>query len=199
MDAFTFRSFSTLTARPEANPAALWSLQSELMSYAVELFGPRNPDKTLYQPEFDPDGPHVRHRWNFDGAYAELSDTSKSDWPCALYELAHETVHLLDPRGIAGQASVPKASFLEEALATAYSMHCCQLARLPFKPPSGNYNVAVSNAVRLGQDFFGICRRLRERCGHFSAATAEDIIAVVPNCPRDVAELLASPFPGRGY
>ena len=54
-------------------------------------------------------------RQNLDGAFAELSRASECYWPTVVFEMAHETVHLLNP--------VPgNANNLEEGVAVAFSL-----------------------------------------------------------------------------
>lgn len=192
----SFRQFRSGSPLPAEDGAALWLLQLELMEYAEGLFGARNRSKILYCPDFDEDGPFVRHTPNFDGAFADLSLGSRIYWPCALYELAHETIHLLDPRG-STETGVPKANYLEEAAATLFALHCTDVAGLDKPVLNGNYAVAVDAMEKTGADPFSLASTLRAKHGHLSAITSEDILTEAPSCPADVAALLADPFPGR--
>ena len=64
---------------------------------AESVLGPRDGSKKIYQPQFADDGPHVRNTPNLDGAFVELSHGGECYWPTIVYEMAHETVHLLNP------------------------------------------------------------------------------------------------------
>ncbi|AXY01308.1 hypothetical protein L2726_004737 [Vibrio parahaemolyticus] len=98
------------------NKPALWQLQQELMSEAEALFGTRDESKVIYQPDWHVDGPHIRYSANKDGAFAELSFAAQTNWRLAVYQLAHETVHLLDQHG--GQQTI----LLEEGAAVRFSL-----------------------------------------------------------------------------
>ena len=71
----------------------------------------------LYLPQFNDDGPNVRFTLDGRGAYAELAPNAQRQWRFAVFQLAHETVHLLDP-GLLGTAT-----YLEEGVAVAFSHH----------------------------------------------------------------------------
>ena len=175
----------------------MWQMQQQLMAYAEQLFGPRSIRKTLYQPDYDEDGPFVRYTPSFDGAFADLSYNSKSSWPCAFYELAHETVHLLDPRG--DSSPVPTASVLEEAIASSFAAHCQEIAGVTPFPHKGNYSLAIELSQKLGRDLHEVGRDVRQKHGHFSNATAPQLMEIAPMCPEEVAKNLTSDFAGRGY
>ena len=83
---------------PGQDPSALWSMQLQLLRLAEDTLGPRDASKVIYQPIFVEDGPHIRNTPNLDGAFAELSRNAEGYWPTVVKELAHETVHLLNPR-----------------------------------------------------------------------------------------------------
>ena len=46
-----------------------------------------------------------------------MSDNGRFYWPTVVYELAHETVHLLNP------VFLGEANYLEEGVAVAFSLH----------------------------------------------------------------------------
>lgn len=191
------KQFLRLGSAPEESGDELWQLQLALMRYAESLFGTRSGGKILYLPDFDAEGPHVRHTPNFDGAYADLSFRSKTSWNCALYEMAHETVHLLDPRGT--PEHLPKASNFEEAVATAFAMHCSDIAGGTYLAPSPNYATALEHTASFRAHIFRVAYYVRRSFGHFSAATAENFLSFrISGLSKESAELLASNFPGRG-
>lgn len=61
--------------RPDQCADLMWELQVKLDSCAQQLFGKRNPNKSLLRPVFVADGPHVRNTLSLDGGFAELSPT----------------------------------------------------------------------------------------------------------------------------
>ena len=99
---------------PVDDPAALWPLQLRLLDAAESLLGARDLSKKVYQPQFTDHGPNLRKTPNLNGAFVELSRTAETDWAEAVFEMAHETVHLLNP--VAGNTNN-----LEEGVAVAFS------------------------------------------------------------------------------
>lgn len=83
--------------RPDDAPVFLWSLQRRLLQDAEIRLGPKEPGKEIFQPTFSDTGPHVVNTPTLDGAFASLSRNAAGFWPTCVYELAHETVHLLNP------------------------------------------------------------------------------------------------------
>ena len=109
---------------PLNDPVGLWSLQLELMSTAEAVLGPRDSSKRIYQPQFTDNGPLLRNTPAMDGAYVELSRAGQSYWPTVAFEMAHETVHLLNP--VAGDANN-----LEEGVAVAFFVTYSTVVRDP--------------------------------------------------------------------
>jgi hypothetical protein len=185
-------SFECPSASPEESPEALWALQLKLDAYAQKIFGPRNPNKKLYQPTFEAGGPNVRNTESLDGGFAELSLTAAKSWPAAINELAHETIHLLDPR-----VAFPKgegASWLEEGIAVNFSIVISNAVGNQGKVSLKKYRLANGLVNRLGGDMFRIASDIRRKCGHFSDATTSDILEVAPNLPKHIAEKLCANF-----
>lgn len=192
------KQFLLLDTPPEQSPEEMWRLQLVLLKYAESHFGTRSGKKILYRPDFDIDGPFVRHTPKYDGAFADLSFGSKSSWDCALNEIAHETVHLLDPRGTSKPA--PKSSNFEEAVATAFAMHCSELAGGTYRAPSRNYAIALAHTSSFTSNIFTVAYAVRRSFGHFSAPSAADFLSLEINgLSNESAKLLADTFPGRGY
>jgi hypothetical protein len=185
-------SFVCPDTSPEASPEALWALQLKLDDCAQKLFGPRNPSKKLYQPTFEAGGPNVRNTESQDGGFAELSLTAAKSWPAAIHELAHETIHLLDPRP--GYPIGDGASWLEEGLAVNFSLAISSAIGNQGKVSLKKYRLANGLVNRLGGDLFRKVSDIRKRCGHFSDATVFDILEVAPSLPKHVAEKLCMSF-----
>jgi hypothetical protein len=108
-------------------------------------------------------------------------------WPTVVYELAHETVHLLDP--IAGHTN-----WLEEGAAVEFSVLMSQqLTSHAMEPDSdSNYALARSLVAQLPSPTLGSIELLRQRFGALSSITADQIQAAFPSLPEDIAIRLAS-------
>ena len=134
--------------RPEVDPQALWRLQNELLTLAESLLGPRDSAKKIYQPNFDSDGPHIRNTPNLDGAFAELSPNAAGYWPTVVYEMGHETVHLLNPDRLG-------VNFLEEGMAVAFSLRAMERYGLPVEGiREESYAKALGLVRQLSPDVF---------------------------------------------
>ena len=104
---------------PLQDPPGLWQLQIQLLAIAESLLGTRDVSKQICQPRFCVDGPQIRHTPAKDGVYVELAGEARNRWDFVLFQMAHETVHLLNP--IVGDAKV-----LEEGVASEFSRYVQQ-------------------------------------------------------------------------
>ena len=176
---------------PEVNPRdapdALWALQKELLSVAEALLGPRDVSKKVYQPKFTDSGPHLRNTPNQDGAFAELSRKSECDWTNAIFELAHETIHLLNP-------IVGGTNNLEEGVAVSFSLQIQPPYNICMQPSLAAYLEAQQLADRLPGGPLEAARRVRERVGALSEARASDLEHLFPDVDRVVLSRLAGKF-----
>ena len=162
------------TPSPREDPSGLWSMQVHLLKLAEDILGPRDTSKLVYQPVFHDDGPHIRNTPNLDGAFAELSRNAEGYWPTALYELAHETVHLLNPRPGIG-------NWLEEGIAVAFSRYSEQRYGL-YNQCIGmdSYRRALELVSRLPSDPLVAGRLIREACGALNNATENIVMTLFP-------------------
>ena len=191
------KRFSIPSRLPKDSDSQLWQLQLLLDEYAQQIFGPRNPDKQLYQPTFSSnpaEQPCVINTISGDGGFAQLSVNASTYWPTTVYELAHETVHLLDPRPA---PPVGKGSnWLEEGVAVEFSLHCAGI--IFGKVPTVNspkYVTAKNITLKLGrQDLFEKCKKIREECGHFADATYDAIKMHAPSCDETALRKLTTRF-----
>lgn len=163
------------TSVPEADPSGLWWLQQLLLSWAEQLIGLRDRSKKIYQPVFHENGPHVRNTPSFDGAFAELGRGSKVYWPTVVFEMAHETIHLLNP--IAGYTN-----WLEEGIAVEFSIHAQQqFSIVPVQcPQSGPYHEALGMVRSLPDGAFRSAYRVRQALGSLGSATFEQLCILFP-------------------
>ncbi len=152
---------------PETDPSALWALQQELLGLAEQLVGKRDQSKRIFQPTFHENGPHIRNTPSLDGAFVELGSGSKVYWPTVVYEMAHETIHLLNP-------TVGYTNWLEEGVAVEFSIHVQrEFGLLIQSPSSGPYREALEMVRVLPDGVFRAAYRVREVSGSLSAASFE--------------------------
>ena len=175
---------------PVDDPAALWALQLELLGRAETLLGSRDQSKKVYQPQFTDCGPNLRNTLNRDGAFVELSRAAETEWAEAVFEMAHETVHLLNP--VAGNTNN-----LEEGVAVAFSLHVQPAYGINIRPGTTAYDHAHDLVCRLPRGPLAAGRRVRLEIGAFSAATPETLCRLFPELDKAGAEHLARPFKGR--
>ena len=173
--------------KPRDDPHALWSLQVELMSMAQSLLGHRDTSKQVYQPQFTDNGPCIRNTPNLDGAFAELSQSAGSSWPLAVFQMAHETVHLLNP--------VPGGTNnLEEGVAVAFSLQVQPSYGISVQISDPCYEHVLQLASMLPGGPLKAARHLRDCVGALSKVTTQDIEDLFPNIDRVVSSKLAEPF-----
>lgn len=165
------------TSKPNAPDSAgmLWTIQNELLSQAERLLGARDASKKIFQPVFRAHGPHVINTPAFDGAFAALSTNAESYWPTVVYEMAHETVHLLDP--IPGPTT-----WLEEGAAVLFSIKMsAELTTHPMAPAkSSTYSEAAALVSELPTPVFESIRRIRNAAGRLSLISPELISSLFP-------------------
>ena len=173
---------------PVNDPAGLWALQWQLIEIAERELGPRDRSITVYQPTFDDDGPFLRNTPNFDGAFVELSRNAEHYWPTAVFEMVHETVHLLNP--VVRDAG----NMLEEGVAVAFSLHVQPIYgfTMPVTMPS------YAEAMRLAESLPGGAlpggRLIRESAGALSSATEELLGRLFPVLDPRIRARLAGRF-----
>ena len=173
---------------PRHDPVALWALQQNLLSIAEAALGARDTSKKIYQPGFTDDVPHVRNTPELDGAFAELSRNSECYWPTAIYEMAHETVHLLNP--------VPgTGNYLEEGVAVAFSVYVQTLFGLQPQPISlASYRRALELVCRLPNDPLNAAKQVRAAVGPLNQVTLQHLEDLFPDVDRETLSNLAAPF-----
>ncbi len=173
---------------PGGDPSALWTVQLQLLRLAEDTLGPRDSSKTIYQPVFADNGPFIRNTPNLDGAFAELSRNAEACWPTAVYELAHETVHLLNPKPGVG-------NWLSEGIAVAFSVY----AQLHFKlePQRINmqsYHRSLELVSELPYGPLAAGRSIRDVCGSVNSATRIILETLFPSVDSEILRELCKPF-----
>ena len=158
---------------PGEDPTGLWSVQLELLTLAEDILGPRDTSKVIYQPVFADGGP------NLDGAFAELSRNAEGYWPTVVKELAHETVHLLNPKPGDG-------IWLSEGVAVAFSNYAQQQFKLePQRVKKPSYRRALELASELPPGPLAAGRRIREACGCLDNASQSILETLFPSVDQE--------------
>ncbi|QTD45446.1 hypothetical protein [Ottowia testudinis] len=178
---------------PATNPyqdrANLWAMQLHLLAMAERLMGPRDASKKILKPRFTAVGPVLRNTPNLKGAYAELSRNGRTWWPTVVFELSHETVHLLNP--VAGSGNR-----LEEGMAVVFSIHAQQKLKTVTlqQATRGAYFNAGELVNALPGGAFAAAKRLRRDWGALGAITAAQMRYTLPDIDPVLARALARPF-----
>jgi hypothetical protein len=178
--------FSTKTA--EADTAALWKLQEFLLMQCEGKLGQKAWNKKVYKPIFKGDRPHIINDRSGDGAFAALSSNAKSYWPTTLYELAHETVHLLNP-------VIDYTNFLEEGFAVYFSKEMSEIfTSHPMEPKdegSGAYYVRAHELVlQLPEPIYNSGKLIRQRFGSLGGVQSDQLSFLFPQLSSNVVAQL---------
>lgn len=174
--------------RPDQRPVEVWSIQQLLLRNAEQMLGPRDLAKKIYQPVFKDNGPILINTPNFDGAFAALSMNAAGYWPTFVYELAHETVHLLNP--VKGYTN-----YLEEGIAVAFSVEMShRLTSHPMAPRSSSvlYCEALQLVQALPISCFDAAKTIRNRVTALSAVTLEILCECFPSADETILAQLAA-------
>lgn len=172
--------------RPESDPVTLRRLQIELLDVAQGLLGTRDLTKRIHQPSFHPNGPRLLNTPNLDGAYAELSPNAAGYWPTTVYEMAHETIHMLNP-------TVSYTNCLEEGVAVAFSEYALALYGLPhFRTTFETYRRALELVSDLPGGPFEFAKRARVASGALNKVTLQQLTRLAPSHDPDKLRMLAS-------
>jgi hypothetical protein len=175
------------TLRPTEDPSTVWAVQTRLLLAAERLLGPRDYQKKVYQPQFGTDGqgPHIVNTPTFDGAFANLSANAAGYWPTLVFELAHETVHLLNP--IEGHTN-----WIEEGVAVAFSIHAQAIYGISLNPiPPGAYWDAFTLVDALPGGTFAFAKMVRAKFGTLHSFNGAELSAEFPRLSAELASRLA--------
>ena len=143
--------------------------------------------KKIYQPKFSDEGPCLRNTPNLDGAFAELSRAAECSWPEVVFEIAHETIHLLNP-------VIGGTNNLEEGVAVAFSLHVQPSYGVNLQPSIPSYLHALQLSLMLPEGPFRAAKRVRHRVGALNAVTAHDLRELFPSVEELVLGRLAERF-----
>jgi hypothetical protein len=191
-----FPSIPSTLPQESFDQVVVWQLR--LLERAQECFGPCSGSKQFHCHRFDPTGPLVRHTADGTGVLVVLSMGAAKDWRAAVFELAHETIHLFDP--VKGNARI-----FEEGVAVLFSL---EIAREVFGDGGhdaglcatlkhSSYREARDLMRKLGPDALTKVRAVRERCGGLSQVTVDHLREVYPGQEDATLQRLCEEFAGR--
>jgi hypothetical protein len=168
-----------------------WTLASragEILRLLEERLGPRDCSFTLLGVEFCETGPRTWFPGDCRHVVIQLSTSSLTDEIRALYQLAHECVHLLDPV-VCGTASV-----FEEGVATLFSAEYARRLCPTYLPCDAKYDAAASLAQQALTMSPGVIRQLRGEGVRFSAITPEQLRSACSGLSPQICGLLCANF-----
>lgn len=173
---------------PKNDLQALSTLQGVLMGEIEALLGTRDESKEISPPMFFDGGPRIMNTDDGSGVWVILSSNSEAYWPCALYELSHEVVHLLNP--IKGNTTV-----LEEAIATYFSEEMIiKHSGVEFKSNHPSYREAVNLLLKFKGSIYESIRKIRKDAGALSCVTHEIILKHQPELDTVTVDKLCEKF-----
>lgn len=183
-------SDSLVVARPITG-GFTWTLASRLgqmLRKAENQFGPRDKSFTIVGIEFRDGVPRVWFPGNCGHVVVQLGLTAMQDPNRAIFQLAHECVHLLDPAS-------GTTNNLEEGVATHFSLEFMQ-SQLGVSYQTGDpkYDNACSLVRSLLAVRNDVVKELRRLHGPLRGITAQQISAVCSGLNSSIAQHLASPF-----
>ena len=117
----------------------------------------------------------------------ELSRNGQRYWPTVVFEMSHETVHLLNP--IPGHTNN-----LEEGVAVAFSLHVQPSYGISIPVSMPSYRYALQLVRALSGQPLEAAARVRRQAGSFSAATRQCLAELFPEVDGDILDQLAGGF-----
>lgn len=162
-----------------------WSLTTwlgKLLRDAERQYGPRDKNWTILGVEFCGEIPHLWYPGNIGNISIMLTDSARLDPKQAMFQLAHEVIHLLAPNG-GGSANV-----IEEGIATAFAHQNSTLISA-----KSSYQAAEEQVLQLLQADASAILKLRTLRPSFSDFTPEFIVEQV-QIPVTLAVSLCEPF-----
>jgi hypothetical protein len=174
------------TTRPSDDLDSVCNLQNELLGFLAELVGERDMSKELLKPFFGGDIPMMVTLPGGKCIVARLSDIARDHWPSTVYELAHETVHMLNPMP-------DHTNFLEEGIAVEFSLLALrQYGCEPMSVAPDAYAEALQLVRELPGGAFAAARSLRAIAGSLGAVQLEHLREYAPDHSIEKLQRLAS-------
>lgn len=182
--------------KPLNDPGGVWSLQWQLLPMAEALLGVRDESKEICQPKFndDPDAnPQTVNTPSLDGAFVKMSRKALDNWNLVLFQMAHETVRLLNP-------VVGAAKTLEEGIAFEFSLYVQQFfvdyhgQKIHVWDKTPSYLRALDLVRELPGGAFAAGRSVRQRVGALENTAMPDLEDLFPDVDRTILRKLVERF-----
>jgi len=165
----------------------LTTLLGEILNQLEADYGPRDSGYTLLGIEFGGDEPHIRYPTKCKQIAIRLTDAARLAPEQALFQLAHEAVHLLAPTG-------KDALVVEEGIATLFSHRMSAAYGSSFRNNEPAYACAEQTVLEWLQIHPGGVQAVRAIEPNFFAWKPSIIGIASPNTPEKLALALCAPF-----
>lgn len=168
-----------------------WTLTTRLgdfLAKAETRFGSRQMDWTILGSEFFGDIPCVWYPGNRKHVAIRLTESARYDFNQALFQLAHETIHLLSPNG-SGPALV-----IEEGIATLFAEEMMAELKIEGMHASDNYIEALNLTRPLLSSHPDLIRGLRSLCPRIQDFTPDLVLSKAPELSTNMAHRLCDLF-----
>jgi hypothetical protein len=177
---------------PDGTGTTSWTLTTQLgalLHEAETRFGPRDKNWTILGIEYCGDTPMIWYPGNRSNISIMLTENAREDPSRAMFQLAHEVIHLLAPTGDSNRAPV-----IEEGLASIFAREISDRHGLNIHAHDARYLYAVSKVEPLLKANADAVRQLRDSEPNFSAFTPELICSCLKGISKSSAEELCEPF-----
>ena len=163
-----------------------------MLSKAEELYGRRDMDWTPIGVEFCAcNAPHIWFPGGRKHVAIRLTLRALNDWNEALWQLAHEIVHVLGP--VEGNTNN-----LEEGIATHFALsvpyYDTSRFRQSVEQTASPYSSPLRDYEALLQIDSGVIKKLRKQQSYLSLVTANQILDVLPSGDPTLAARLVDRF-----
>jgi hypothetical protein len=179
-----------IVGRPIPN-GFTWTLASRLgqmLNKAESEFGQRNRSFTVLGIEFRDGVPQVWFPGNCGHVVVQLGLSAMQDPIKAMFQLAHECVHLLDP-------AAGGTNNLEEGIATQFALDWLRTEyRISYQTGDQKYDNACSLTESLVAAKNDAAKELRRLHGPWRRVSKHQIQALCPSLDANIAGQLAAPF-----
>jgi hypothetical protein len=151
-------------------------------------FGKRDRSWTILGIEFCDTGPQTWFPGDCGHIIIQLGLSAREDLVQALFQLAHESVHLLDP------VVYNFGTVLEEGLATHFSLQYIKEFHPHYTTSDPKYAAAARLAAHLLDINPTAIKELRSRGIKIAEISASQLLAVCPKLPKSIVLALVTPF-----